>query len=150
MNCIRSSLSKKLIYVAGSMRNRSGILSTIKTLQAAGFDTFHDWIMPGEETDVKWQEFEQALGHSYLEALATPHVKDVFEFDKKWLDKADAFVLVYPAGKSGHTELGYMIGRGKPGFILLNEDPERWDIMVAFATHITKDIDEIIEWCKNV
>jgi nucleoside 2-deoxyribosyltransferase len=40
-----------------------------------------------------------------------------------------------PAGKSGHLELGYMIGCGKPCIIYFNEEPDddRWDVMVQFA-----------------
>lgn len=138
-----ASMTKKLIYIAGSMKNREGIIKVIQALEAAGYDTFYDWIMPGEETDQKWQEFEQALGHDYLYALNSPHANDVFEFDKHWLDRADAFVLVYPAGRSAHTELGYMVGKGKPAFILLDGEPDRWDVMVLFANGVMKDTAEL-------
>ena len=38
-----------------------------------------------------------------------------------------------PAGKSGHLELGYMIGQGKPCFVFFEEEPERWDVMHQFT-----------------
>ena len=49
----------------------------------------------------------------------------VFDFDRKHLNRVDAGLLVLPAGKSGHLELGYLIGLGKPGYILLDGEPDR-------------------------
>ena len=138
-----------LVYVAGSMRERPRILMVSDRLTRAGFDVFNDWIMPGEQTDEKWQEFEQAQGKTYLQAIEGPHAADVFEFDKAYLDQSDAFVLVYPAGKSGHTELGYMCGSGKPSFILLDAEPARWDVMLKFADGITLDLEELVEMLKH-
>ncbi len=145
----RSFAKKTLIYIAGSMKNRDGIRKVTQQMQDAGFNTFNDWIMPGEETDQKWQEFEQAQGRTYLEALQAPHAKDVFYFDKEWLDKSDAIILVLPAGKSAHIELGYMVGRGKPAFILLEGEPERWDVMYLFATLVTDGLGDIIGWLQK-
>src|SRR5258708_22231590 len=145
-----SGLKKcKLIYIGGSMSNRAGVLETSQALRAAGFDVFNEWIMPGEETDTKWQEFAQAQNQTYLEALAAPHARDVFEFDKTWLDKSDAFVLVMPAGKSAHLECGYMIGKGKPALIYMPKEPDRWDVMALFATAIYDNLDDIKEYLKN-
>jgi nucleoside 2-deoxyribosyltransferase len=134
-----------LVYVAGSMKEREKIRIVSAKLRAAGYDVFNYWIMPGEETDVKWQEFEQAQGKTYREALVSPHAQNVFEFDKSWLDAAEAIVLVLPAGKSGHLELGYMLGKGKNGYILLDGEPERWDVMYLFATDILYTIEELLE-----
>lgn len=139
----------KLIYIAGSMRNRDGILRVSKVLREAGFDIFNDWIMPGEETDDKWQEFARADGLNYFQAMESPHVWDVFEFDKTWLDAAWALMVVGPVGKSGHAELGYARGSGKPVVLYQETEPERWDIMARFAHLITSDLDEAIEWLKN-
>ncbi|KKL16494.1 hypothetical protein LCGC14_2494950, partial [marine sediment metagenome] len=75
--------------------------------------------------------------------------KHVFEFDKFHIDRADFGILILPAGKSGHLELGYMIGCGKPGFILLDK-PDRWDVMYQFATGIFFDEAEMIEELKSL
>jgi nucleoside 2-deoxyribosyltransferase len=48
-----------------------------------------------------------------------------------------------PAGKSAHLELGYMIGRGKPCFVLFDEEPERWDVMYQFATAVCFSYEEL-------
>jgi hypothetical protein len=40
------------------------------------------------------------------------------------------------AGKSAHLELGYILGKGKKGFILFESEPARWDVMYQFASGI--------------
>lgn len=145
-----ASSRRPLIYVSGSMRNRAGILAVAQALEREGFEPFVEWIMPGEEADEKWREFATALGQDYETALSCAHAHDVYDFDRRWLDRAAALVMVAPAGKSAHTEFGYMVGKGKPAFVLLAEkDPERWDIMLLFATLATKRLEDIIAWLKN-
>jgi hypothetical protein len=36
-----------------------------------------------------------------------------------------------------------MIGKGKPGYILL-EDPDRWDVMYQFASGVFYELNELI------
>lgn len=81
----------------------------------------------------------------YSEVLSSYSARHIFEFDKKHLDRCDCAVLVLPAGKSGHLELGYVIGRGKPGYILMDGEPERVDIMHSFATKVFMNQEEMIE-----
>jgi nucleoside 2-deoxyribosyltransferase len=68
-----------------------------------------------------------------LKGAAAQHV---FAFDRENLDASDAAVLVLPAGKSGHLELGYMAGKGKKTYILMDKEPERFDVMYCFATSV--------------
>ena len=70
----------------------------------------------------------------YKVALAGYAAKHVFAFDKLHLNRCDGAVLVMPAGKSGHLELGYVSGIGKPASILFDSVPERYDVMTQFAT----------------
>jgi nucleoside 2-deoxyribosyltransferase len=123
-------MSTKL-YLIGSLRNPE-VPNLHKQLTAAGFEIFSDWFAAGERADDAWKEYESLLGHSYIEALEGHAACHVFEFDKRHLDESDGAILMLPAGKSGHLELGYMIGQGKPGFILL-DNPDRWDVMYKFA-----------------
>lgn len=108
-------------------------------------DIFDDWYSPGANTDDEWQRYELARGRTFREALQGYHAHHVFEFDKYHLDKADAVVLVAPAGKSAHLELGYVIGKGKPGYILMDGEPDRYDIMYSFATGIFLSVEELME-----
>lgn len=121
------------IYVIGSMRNPR-VPEVAKALRALGYDAFDDWYSVGPEADDKWQEYEKARGRTFAEALRGYHARHVFELDLYHLDRCNAAVLVAPAGKSGHAELGYMRGAKKPTFYLLDGEPERFDIMLQFAS----------------
>jgi hypothetical protein len=57
---------------------------------------------------------------------------------------SDAMVLVLPSGRDAHLELGLMLGRGRPGFILLDEDP-KWSVMYQAATAVCRNEQELIE-----
>lgn len=109
------------------------VIEAAKLLRLHGHYVFDDWISPGANTDAHWMEYEQARGRTYLEALDGKHVNNVFQFDKNNIDDADIVVLMLPCGKSAHLELGYAIGTGKPGHIILNGD-EPWEVMYKFAT----------------
>jgi hypothetical protein len=131
------------IYIIGSLRNKH-IPELANFLAAAGFDVFADWFATGPETDKHWQRYETARGRSYTEALYGPHATNVFEFDKRWLDWCDTAVLMLPAGKSAHLELGYVMKTGKRGYILLDDEPERWDVMYRFADRVCNNTEELL------
>ncbi len=138
-----------MIYLIGSLRNPS-VGDVAKQLRDNGHEVFDDWRAAGEEADDKWRDYEKARGHDYQTALNGFAASHVFNFDKFHIDRADVGVLVLPAGKSAHMELGYMIGKGKPGFILLDQDPERFDVMYKFSTGVCRTVDEILFKMKRV
>jgi nucleoside 2-deoxyribosyltransferase len=139
----------KKIYIVGSMKNPK-IPELAIRLRQGGYNAFDSWFSPGPQADQYWQEHETQHGRTFIEALAGPHAQNVFQFDKFHLDDADVGVLVLPAGKSGHLELGYLIGKGKPGYILLDGEPDKWDVMYGFSTKIFMTVDELIKELQNV
>src|SRR5258706_9150607 len=98
-----------IVYLIGSLRSPR-VPKVAEELRAAGYEVFDDWYAAGPEADDYWQRYEQAKGHTYAEALAGYAANHVFNFDRTRLMRADAGVLVLPAGKSGHLELGYLVG----------------------------------------
>lgn len=132
------------LYVIGSLRNKN-IPNIEKQLRSElGIEIFTDWYCAGKRADDSWMEHEKHRGKTYREALDSYAAEHVFSFDKKHLDRVDGAVLVAPAGKSAHLELGYVIGTGKPGFILLPAEPKRWDVMYKFATKVCMSIPELL------
>jgi nucleoside 2-deoxyribosyltransferase len=123
------------IYLIGALKNRE-IMNLANEIRALGYDVFDDWLTPGPEADSFLLEYEKNRGHNYREALRGYAAQHIFNFDKKHIDRCDAGILVMPAGRSGHLELGYILGQGKPGFILFDSIPERMDLMYNFATDI--------------
>lgn len=135
----------KTIYLIGSLKNEN-IPFIANTLEENGeYEVFDDWFAPGPEADDYWRSYAKNRNLTYAEALKSYAAAHIFEFDKEHIHRCDIGVLVMPAGRSGHLELGYMIGTGKPGFILFEEEPEKWDIMTQFATGIAFSMDELLE-----
>lgn len=134
----------KTVYLIGSLRNPE-LPRLANRLRAKGFDVFDDWVAAGPEADEKWREYEIAKGHSYGEALKGYAANHVCDYDRSHLDRCDAAVLVLPAGKSGHLELGYFLGKGKPGFILLDADYDRWDTMYLLSTDVINNEADLVK-----
>ena len=133
-----------LVYLVGSLRNPR-VPVVAKQLRAAGFDIFDDWFASGPIADDSWRDYEQDhRDHNMAQALAGIAAQHVYLHDKKWLDTAGAGILMMPAGKSGHLEIGYLAGQGKPTFALFEEDPERFDVMLNFLNAVTYSVEELI------
>ena len=135
----------KTVYLIGSLRNPEipNIGNALR--EKLGYDVFDDWFAGGKIADDEWQAYETSRGHSYADALRGIAADHVFSFDKYHLDRADVGVLVLPAGKSGHLELGYLAGQGKRTYILFDKVPERWDVMYKFATNVAFSLKELME-----
>ena len=133
------------IYLIGSLRNPN-VPTIAAKLRSAGHEVFDDWFAAGPEADDYWQKYEQERGHNFKEALTGYSANHVYHFDKHHLDTNDIAILVLPAGKSGHLELGYMIGTGKPGYIFFDDvRPDRWDVMYLFATAVFFNTETLIK-----
>lgn len=135
-------MSKPVIYLIGSLRNPE-MPKIGNYLRDVGFEVFDDWFAGGKIADDEWQAYEKSRGRSYPEALKGYAAKHVFEFDLHHLKRSDIVVLVLPAGKSGHLELGWALGQGKAGYVLMPEEPDRWDVMYQFANGVFFDIEEL-------
>lgn len=97
---------------------------------------FDDWFSGGPEADDCWRTYEKDRGHGIAEAVKGPAAQNIFQYDRRHILESDAYVLVLPAGRSGHLELGFAVGSGKRGYILMDEDPDRYDVMYAFADQV--------------
>jgi hypothetical protein len=139
-----------MIYLIGSLRNPEvpKIAQQLRLL-VPGHEIFDDWYAAGPTADDCWRDYEKARGRGYIESLSCYPARHVFEFDQEHLRRASAGVLVLPAGKSGHLELGWMLGQGKPGYILL-DNPERWDVMYQFAFGVFDNLSELAVTLRRV
>ena len=130
------------IYVVGSLRNPL-VPQVAKALRAAGYDVFDDWYAAGERADDSWQAYEEARGRSFREALRGEAARHTFNFDLRHLQMAELGVLVMPAGKSSHMEFGWLLGRGRPSYVLLTKSPDRWDVMYQLAWGVCSTVEEL-------
>ena len=148
-----SSSRTPILYLIGSLRNPE-IPAIGVHLRSLGYEVFDDWYAAGRIADDSWRDYEIARGHSYSQALTGWAARHVFEFDFYHLNRADLGVLVLPAGKSCHLELGYLIGQGKPGYILLDpkwkEAAPRYDVMYCFAKGVYETLEDLSEALQGV
>jgi hypothetical protein len=138
------------LYLIGSLRNPQ-VPIVAQQLRHAGHTVFDDWFAAGPEADDRWRDYERGRGRTFIQALDGFACRNVYAFDRKHLDEAEAAVLLLPAGKSGHLELGYAIGQGKLSFIVLDDDPDRYDTMYRYATKVVANVDDLVEelWHEN-
>lgn len=136
------------IYLIGSLRNPE-VTKVAAEIRKHGYDVFDNWMAAGPEADDYWMRYSKEKGLSYKEALQSYEAKHVFSFDKHHLDRCDMAVLLLPAGKSGHLEIGYMAGTGKPTFALFDSEPERYDVMYQFLSSIHFSVGDLIEGIRQ-
>lgn len=133
------------LYLIGSLRNAEVPKIAEQLRQRTGHAVFDNWFAAGPTADDYWRDYERGRGNGLKDALASPEAQHVFSFDKKYLDASNGAVLAWPAGKSCHLEFGYIIGQGKPGWILIDGEPERFDVMLNFATGVHTSIDDLVK-----
>lgn len=142
-------MMKRKIYLIGSLHN-GRVPIVANRLREAGHEVFDDWHAGGPEADQIWRDYEKGRGRSYKEALYEKNATKNFEFDLKHLHWANTAVMLMPAGKSAHLELGYMTGRNRDfmpldTFILIEGDLAVWDLMYRLVTAVTFSVEELIE-----
>jgi hypothetical protein len=140
----------RVIYIIGSLRNKQvPIIANKLRKDLPGVEIFDSWFSPGPEADEYWRKYEKSKGLSYKEALNSWAAKHVFEFDDFHLKRATDVVMIMPAGKSGHLELGVSLGRGKRGYILFDKEPARYDVMVQFASDVFFSYEDLVAELKK-
>ena len=138
-----------VLYLIGSLRNPE-IPKIGNYLRSLGIEVFDDWHSAGERADDAFYEYEKQRNRRYKDSLKSFAARHIFNFDLTHLNRCDAACLVLPAGKSGHLELGYVVGKGKRGFILLDGEPERIDQMHQFAEEVFYNKEELGEYlCES-
>ena len=140
---------KPIIYLIGSLRDLK-VPEIGQQLRKAGFEVFDDWHAAGPTADDEWKRYEEGRGHNYAEALKGYAAKHVFEFDLHHISRANLGILMLPCGKSGHLELVYMLGQGKKGYILLDDNVARFDVMYKFADGVFADLKSLIQELRLV
>lgn len=124
--------SVKTVYIVGALKNPQ-IPVIARKLREWGYDAFDEWWCCSEDADEWWQQYSKDNGLTYKQALDSWHAKNVCDFDVFHMDRSHGALLVMPAGKSGHLELGRFDGQGKPAFVLFDKEPDRYDIMYRLA-----------------
>jgi hypothetical protein len=138
------------LYVATSWKNEA-FPAVVAKLRGYGHECYDfrdanrsfNW----SEIDPTWDRANPVLDKWNLcNALMSKPAAKAFSHDKAALDWCDAGVLVMPCGRSAHLEAGYLIGQGKPVWILM-ADNERPDLMhlLAGRNNLCTTSDDVVE-----
>lgn len=148
-------MTAKYVYVASSWKNDLQP-AVVAAIAAAGIGVY-DFKNPEGGTGFAWSEVglrrpydgDMAGAADYLEALQHPRAAEGFDSDFAAMQRADAFVLVLPCGRSAHLELGWAVGAGKPTAILL-EDPAVPELMYRMVDYLAPSIEHVVGWLHGL
>ncbi len=118
-------------------------------LKAAGIDHYN---FKNPESGFSWAEVMPSFHQNveltrdeYLTMLDHERAVQGYEADMAAMEKADAFVLVLPCGRSAHLELGWAVGQGKRTTILLDE-PVTPELMYRMVDYIAPTVFDLLGW----
>lgn len=137
-----------VVYLIGSLRNENVVVLG-NELRGLGLEVIDNWVAAGKIADDSWRDYSLARGRNYKEALESREAEHIFNFDLAYLNLSDAVVMLMPAGKSAHLEFGYAVGQRKLGFILMEDQPERLDIMTKFSYQIFHERPALFQALKQ-
>lgn len=141
------------IYLASSWRNAM-FSSVLRGLRNAGHqvydfkgedegqegtpDTFaFEW----EMVDPAWRAWTP---EQYSDALAHPLAQRGFKSDFRAMWWADACVLLLPCNRSAHLELGWMLGKGRPGWVYTPEPRLEPELMYLLCTGFHTKFEDLL------
>ncbi len=142
------------IYLIGSLKDPH-FPEVADALRSAGHDVFDDWRGGGHDGDHRWREYELIeRDRGYAEAVYAPFAKNNREFDRSNIDLQEAVIAVCKPkalpGRSSIAELGYARwAKGKSTYILLNGEPDEWDLMLPLVVdQFFTSTEELLEALK--
>jgi hypothetical protein len=127
------------IYVASSWRN-SLQLVVVHVLRRCGHEVY-DFKHPAPAVSgFGWKQLTDQpppwSGEILREVLGNPIAAASYGYDIAALRACDAMVLVLPCGRSAHWEMGYAMGQGKPGYVVMF-GPDEPELMYREAKILT-------------
>ncbi len=134
------------IYVASSWRNPLQT-EVVATLRLCGHEVYDFRNPTPGNHGFGWRQCEMAPppwpGEKLREVLRHPIARQGYAHDMGALRECEACVLVLPCGRSAHWELGWAMGAGKPGYVLML-GPDEPELMYSEAT-ILASREEMVE-----
>jgi hypothetical protein len=138
------------IYLVGSLKDPYFPVIA-DALREAGYDVFDDWRGAGPDGDRRWRDYElNERGRGYHQAVYEDFAVNGRTFDTCNIVASDAVVAVCKKwklpGASAIAELAFAKYTAElPTFILMNGEPEDWDLMLPLVAQIVPDLDTLLE-----
>ena len=137
-------MGKYKFFIAGRARNRDNILKICEIFDELKLsyycflkeESYSSYGNENQDAETKQKEFE-----SY--GLKSEKVIEIFNKDMEAEKNSDNFLMVLPAGKSGHIEAGVAYGLGKKCYAIGEFDAT--DSLYNIFEEIFKDEKELKE-----
>jgi len=140
-------MAKYDFFIAGRWRNYpevKKVLDAVRSHHKSAY-CFIENVYEGSKVEFK-QDVSIELIMQQLESLPTDDefIKHIFENDMHAQRHSENFLLVLPAGISGHVEAGASYGMGKPCYAV--GTPEKTETLYGIFQEIFPDVESLEDW----
>lgn len=143
-------MSRYDFFIAGRWRNYAEVKKVLDLVRANGNSAycFIENLYEGSKIEFRQDESIESIMQK-LESLPKDDefIKHIFENDMQAQRNSDNFLLVLPAGISGHVEAGASYGMGKKCFAI--GVPEKTETLYGIFDEIFPDIQSLESWLEG-
>ena len=143
-------MAKYDFFIAGRWRNYAEVKKILDLVRKNGKTAycFIENLYEGSKVEFKQNTNIDKIMQQ-LEALPKDDefIKEIFEKDIQAQKDAESFLLVLPAGISGHVEAGASYGMGKDCYAV--GVPEKTETLYQIFSEIFPDLESLENWLKN-
>lgn len=126
------------IYLAGSFKNIFNCRGVGELLRAhfSSVYVFCDAEEDAYRESMAVREGGREKTMTMIDAVHDATVNNIYQANRLALDWCDAVIVLLPCGKSAHLEAGYVIGKGKPAFVIGEPILGEWDAMYCMLNGV--------------
>ena len=143
-------MSKYDYFIAGRWRNYKEVKKVLEIVRASGKTAycFIENLYEGSKVEFKQSDDIEDIMQT-LESLPTDDafIKEIFDKDMQAQRDADSFLLVLPAGISGHVEAGASYGMGKKCYAV--GKPDKTETLYQIFDKIFQDNQSLKEFLND-
>jgi len=143
-------VSKYDYFIAGRWRNYKEVKKVLEIVRASGKTAycFIENLYEGSKVEFKQSDDIEDIMQT-LESLPTDDafIKEIFDKDMQAQRDADSFLLVLPAGISGHVEAGASYGMGKKCYAV--GKPDKTETLYQIFDKIFQDNQSLKEFLND-
>jgi uncharacterized ferredoxin-like protein len=142
-------MSKYDFFIAGRWRNHKEIQKVLDVVRTSGKTAycFIENQYEGEKIEMNPEYVENFMQEMESLGDSDEFINKVFERDMQAQRDSDAFLLVLPAGISGHVEAGASYGMGKKCYAV--GVPEKTETLYQIFDEIFPDLHILETWLKR-
>jgi hypothetical protein len=136
-------------FVAGRWRNHEAVREVLSIIRDSGKTAycFIENLYEGEKLEFDVKDVEPTIRGLELLPQDDEFIEKIFGIDMAAEKEADNFLLVLPAGISGHIEAGVAYGLGKPCYAV--GTLEKTETLYSIFDKIFPTNDELRKWLER-